>query len=189
MSKVGKKPIIIPEGVTVSLDGAVLEMKKGEHTVQLAVLPFVKTEIGDVAVDTEGTIMKNGITFTIDSNTKQAKSNWGTMRALTANALEGISGGFTKVLEIEGVGYRAAMEGENLILNIGFSHPVKYEPRKGIKLSVEKNAVTVTGIDKAMVGQTAAEIRKIRKPEPYKGKGIRYRGEVIKRKQGKKVGK
>lgn len=188
MSKVGKKPIIIPEGVTVAFDGAELELKKGEHAVKLAVLPFVKTEIGDVAVDAEGT-MKNGITFTIDSNTKQAKSNWGTMRALTANAIEGVSGGFTKVLEIEGVGYRAAMEGENLVLNIGFSHPVKYAPRPGIKLSVEKNAVTVTGIDKAMVGQTAAEIRKIRKPEPYKGKGIRYRGEVVRRKQGKKVGK
>ena len=187
MSKVGKKPIVIPEGVTVSFDGAVLELKKGEHTVNLAVLPFVKTEIGDF-VDADGTT-KHGITFTIDSNTKQAKSNWGTIRALTANAIQGVLGGFTKVLEIEGVGYRAAMEGENLVLNIGFSHPVKYAPRPGIKLSVEKNAVTVTGIDKAMVGQTAAEIRKIRKPEPYKGKGIRYRGEVIKRKQGKKVGK
>ncbi|OGM95304.1 50S ribosomal protein L6 [Candidatus Wolfebacteria bacterium RIFOXYD12_FULL_48_21] len=187
MSKVGKKPIIIPEGVTVIFDGAALELKKGENIVKMVVLQFVKTEIGDVA-DADG-VMKNAITFTIDSNTKQAKSNWGTMRALTANAIQGVLGGFTKVLEIEGVGYRAAMDGENLVLNIGFSHPVKYEPRKGIKLSVEKNAVTVTGIDKAMVGQTAAEIRKVRKPEPYKGKGIRYRGEVVRRKQGKKVGK
>ena len=187
MSKVGKKPIIIPEGVTVAFDGAALELKKGANVITMDVLQFVKTEIGEVA-DADGT-MKNAITFTIDSNTKQAKSNWGTMRALTANAIQGILGGFTKVLEIEGVGYRGAMEGENLVLNIGFSHPVKYEPRKGIKLSVEKNAITITGIDKAMVGQTAAEIRKIRKPEPYKGKGIRYRGEVVRRKQGKKVGK
>ncbi len=187
MSKVGKKPIIIPEGVTVTFDGAALELKKGEHTVVMTVLPFVKTEIGEVA-DADG-VMKNGITFTIHSNTKQAKSNWGTMRALTANAIQGVLGGFTKVLEVEGVGYRAAMEGENLVLNIGFSHPVKYAPRKGIKLSVEKNAITVTGIDKAAVGQTAAEIRKVRKPEPYKGKGIRYQGEVVRRKQGKKVGK
>lgn len=187
MSKVGKKPIIIPEGVAVTLNGASLELKKGENVVTMDVLPFIKTEIGD-APDAEG-VMKNAITFTIDSSIKQAKSNWGTMRALTANAIQGVLGGFTKVLEIEGVGYRAAMEGENLILTIGFSHPVKYEPRKGIKLSVEKNAITIVGIDKAMVGQTAAEIRKVRKPEPYKGKGIRYRGEVVKRKQGKKVGK
>jgi large subunit ribosomal protein L6 len=187
MSKVGKKPIIIPEGVSITSNGAALELKKGEHTVQVAVLPFIKVEIGE-AEDADG-VMKNAITFTIDGTTKQAKSNWGTMRALTANAIEGISAGFTKILDIEGVGYRAAMEGESLVLNIGFSHPVKYDPRKGIKLSVEKNAVTITGIDKAMVGQTAAEIRKIRKPEPYKGKGIRYRGEVVRRKQGKKVGK
>ncbi len=187
MSKVGKKPIFIPEGVTVTVDGAVLEMKKGTTVVTLPVLPFVKTEIGD-AEETEG-VMKPAVTFTIDSNTKQAKSNWGTMRALTANAIQGLVGGFSKVLEIEGVGYRVAAEGDAVVLNIGFSHPVKYSPREGIKLTVEKNTITVSGIDKALVGQTAAEIRKIRKPEPYKGKGIRYRGEVIKRKQGKKVGK
>lgn len=187
MSKVGKKPIIIPEGVTVTFDGAALELKKGEHTVKMDVLPFVKTDMDDI-VDVDGST-KHAVTFTIDSNTKQAKSNWGTMRALTANAIAGVLEGFVRVLEIEGVGYRAAMDGANLVLNIGFSHPVKYEPRKGIKLSVEKNAITITGIDKAMVGQAAAEIRKIRKPEPYKGKGIRYRGEVVRRKQGKKVGK
>ena len=180
MSKVGKKPIIIPEGVAVTFNGTALELKKGDNVVTMDVLPFVKTEIGDAA-DAEG-VMKNAITFTIDDTTKQAKSNWGTMRALTANAIQGVLGGFTKVLEIEGVGYRVAMDGENIVLNIGFSHPVKYEARKGIKLSTEKNTITITGIDKAMVGQTAAEIRKIRKPEPYKGKGIKYQGERIRHK-------
>ena len=187
MSKVGKKPIIVPEGVVATINGSVLELKKGDVATTVNILPFVKAEISDSA-DVEGGAKKE-LTLSIDSNTKQAKSNWGTMRALAANAMQGVTGGFKKVLEIEGVGYRAAMEGANLVLHIGFSHPVKYAPRKGITLAVEKNTITITGIDKAFVGQTAAEIRKIRKPEPYKGKGIRYQGEVIKRKQGKKVGK
>lgn len=186
MSKIGKKPIIVPAEVTVTQTGGVLEFKKADKTVSLKVLPFVTAEIKNEA----GADGKNvtTLTFSAESDVKQSVSNWGTIRALAANVIEGLTKGFSKVLEIEGVGYRANMEGDTLVLALGFSHPIKYTPRKGIKITSEKNVITVSGDDKFLVGQTAAEIRKYKKPEPYKGKGIKYRGEVVRRKAGKKVG-
>ena len=181
MSKIGKKPITIPDGITVEKKDGVLEVKKGDQILTVKMLPYIDIEF----TTEEG---KNVISFKPNSDLKQAVANWGTIRALTQNAIDGLKEGFIKKLELEGIGYRAMMEGENLVLTIGYSHPVKYAPRKGIKISTEKNVITVTGSDKTAVGQTAAEIRAIKKPEPYKGKGIRYQGEVIKKKAGKKAG-
>ncbi len=186
MSKVGKKPILIPEGITAADDRGILIFKKGNEEVKISVLPYVKVEIKE-ETDENGKNLRT-VNFSTHSGIKQARANWGTIRALTNNIIEGLEKGFKKALEIEGIGYRAMMDGENLVLNIGYSHPVKYNPRKGIKISVEKNVITVAGMDKSLVGQTAAEIRKIKKPEPYKGKGIRYQGEIIRRKAGKKTG-
>lgn len=176
MSKIGKKPIIIPEGSSVLVeDGSfVFKGKNGEMSVKI--LPFIKYNI-------EG----NNVVFSIDNESKQATANWGTMRSLANNAIIGVNEGFTKVLEIEGVGFKVAMDGNNLNLSLGFSHPVKFIAPEGIKLTVEKNVIKVSGIDKTLVGQTAAKIRELKKPEPYKGKGIRYQGEVIRRKEGKKA--
>jgi len=176
MSKIGKQPVNIPEKMEVKENDGMLEFKSGEKTASLKVLPFIKVE------------MKDGfLNFIPKGNSKQARSNWGTMRALVNNAVNGLVKDFEKILEIEGVGYRASMEGENLILNLGFSHPLKVVPPKGIKISVEKNTIKVSGSDKALVGKIAAEIKKKRKVEPYKGKGIRYQGEIVRRKAGKKV--
>lgn len=130
---------------------------------------------------------ENELTFTPKNEAKQTLSNWGTMRALAQNAISGAAKDFTKSLVIEGVGYRASIEGENLVLTLGYSHPVKFEVPKEIKITVEKNVVNISGADKQLVGETAAQIRRFRKPEPYKGKGIRYSDEVVKRKTGKKA--
>ncbi|MEE8131687.1 MAG: 50S ribosomal protein L6, partial [Candidatus Paceibacterota bacterium] len=137
---------------------------------------YIKIEIKD-----------NQIFFTPQNTSKQARANWGTVRSLVQNAVLGVSEGFTKVLEIEGVGYRAETQGNDLVLNVDLSHPIKISPPEGIKISTEKNTIKVFGIDKALVGGIAAKIRSVKKPEPYKGKGIRYQGEVIRRKAGKKV--
>lgn len=176
MSKIGKKIIIIPDGVEVKPVDNILEIKGKNGAIKVAALPYVKFDIIDKT-----------ISFYISDNFKQAKSNWGTFRALVQNAITGVSAGFVKTLEIEGVGYRALLDGNNLILNMGFSHPVKMITPEGIKISVEKNIIKISGADKFLVGKIAAEIRAIKKPEPYKGKGIKYQGEIIKRKEGKKV--
>ncbi|MBI5079101.1 50S ribosomal protein L6 [Candidatus Wolfebacteria bacterium] len=176
MSKIGKKSINILEGVSVEIKDGDLEIKGKRGALRVKILKYVKPEI------------KNGnLSFSIESDSKQAMANWGTIRSLAYNAVLGVSQGFEKILEIEGVGYRAAMEGNDLVLSVGFSHPVKFKPPEGIKISVEKNTIKVNGIDKALVGKAASEIRAVKKPEPYKGKGIRYKGEVIRRKSGKKV--
>ena len=176
MSKIGKKPTIIPEGVEVKLNDGVFDVKGPKGSLQVKLLAYINVD------------MKKGeIILSTKNNIKQARSNWGTMASLLTNAIEGVKDGYEKILEVEGVGFRVSMEGVNLILNVGFSHPVKFETPEGIALSTEKNTIKVTGIDKALVGVTAAKIRKIKKPEPYKGKGIRYQGEVIRRKAGKKV--
>lgn len=176
MSKIGKKPIIITEGISAEIKDENLEIKGKGGVLKVRVLKYVKPEIKD-----------GSLSFSIENDSKQTMANWGTMRSLAYNAVIGVSQGFEKILEIEGVGYRAAMEGNDLVLSVGFSHPVKFKPPEGIKISVEKNTIKVNGIDKALVGKTAAEIRAVKKPEPYKGKGIRYKGEVIRRKSGKKV--
>ncbi|NCN53032.1 50S ribosomal protein L6 [Candidatus Wolfebacteria bacterium] len=177
MSKVGKKPIVIPEGVTVKLEGETLEVKGKEGVLIVSLLSNTKVEVKEKEIEVTAT-----------ATTKQAKANWGTMRSLIQNAVSGVNEGFTKELEIQGVGYRAAMEGNTLVLNVGFSHQVKYPAPDNIKIVVEKNNIKVSGFDKHLVGQVASQIRKVKKPEPYKGKGIRYKDEVVVRKEGKKAG-
>lgn len=179
MSKVGKQPITIPENVTVSVHAddhnVVVKGPKGELTIPI---------LTGVTVSLEG----KTLTASIQSKVKQVKSNWGTERALIQNAVIGVTDGFEKTLILEGVGYRIMKEGENLTLNLGFSHPVKFEAPAGIAFEIEKNSILkIKGIDKGLVGKVAAEIRQMKKPEPYKGKGFHYEGEVVRRKAGKKA--
>jgi len=176
MSRIGKQPIIIPSGVEVKIDGnlIVVKGKKGELTQKL--VPEIKIEIKDKI-----------ITLQEPQKTKNSLALWGTFRALIFNMVEGVSNGFQKKLIIEGIGYKAALSGNKLTLNLGFSHPVIIEAPKGIEFKVEKNTILISGSDKQIVGQVAANIRIQKKPEPYKGKGIRYDGEIVRRKDGKKA--
>ncbi len=176
MSRLAKKPIKLPEGVTVKEDAGVLFFKGPKGELNVPILPFIK-------VKTEG----DSAEVFIANNVRQARSNVGTMWSLFKNASDGVSIGFSKVLQIEGIGYKAVLEGKNLMLSLGYVKPVKFEIPEGISITVEKNIVTVSGIDKQLVGETAAKIRKLKKPEPYKGKGIRYKDEIVRRKAGKKV--
>ncbi|WP_127009763.1 50S ribosomal protein L6 [Veillonella sp. CHU110] len=175
MSRVGRMPIEIPAGVTVSQNEHTLTVKgaKGELT---------RTFHPDINI----TVENNLITVTRPSDGKEHRSLHGLTRALVANMVTGVHEGFTKTLEINGVGYRAAKQGNKLALTLGFSHPVEMEAPAGITIEVPApNKIVVTGADKEVVGAVAADIRKWRKPEPYKGKGIRYEGEVVRRKAGK----
>ncbi len=181
MSRIGKLPVAIPEKVTVEVADSIVRVKgpKGELAQHVLPVVSVKIEDGQVVVERKG-------------DAKAHRSAHGLTRTLVANMVEGVSKGFRKSLEIQGVGYRAAKAGEKLNLTLGFSHPVSYDAPKGIAFTVEgTNKVHVDGIDKQQVGQVAAEIRGIRPPEPYKGKGVRYEGEVIRKKLGKagKAGK
>lgn len=176
MSRVGKKPILIPDNVEVKTEGqkVIIKGPKGEFSRQ------IRPEI-EIGIEDRKIVVKPR------QDTKQTKAFWGLTRALLANMIKGVIEGYEKKLEIEGVGYRASLEGDQLVLAIGFSHPVRIETPEGIKFFVEKNVIIVSGIDKELVGQTAARIRSVRPPEPYKGKGIRYSGEKIKRKLGKRA--
>lgn len=177
MSKIGKKLIPIPDGIQIVIEENKVKVKKG---LVESVIPVLKgvTPLKDAA----------GLIFQVEGKGKQMRSNWGTMRALVANAIEGVIKGFEKTLILEGVGYKVTKEGKNLVLSLGFSHPVKYEAPQGIEFEVEKNQmVKIKGANKEQVGQVAAELRALKKPEPYKGKGFRYSGEVIRRKAGKKA--
>lgn len=176
MSKVGKKLIIVPQGVEVKVEADTLQVKGKEGSLKLPILPYTKIEFKD-----------NQLAVTVAGSDKQASANWGTMRALAQNAVSGVSSGFMKELEIQGVGFKASLEGSNLVLNVGFSHPVKFPIPEGIKIVIEKSFIKISGFDKHLVGQVAAKIRAIKKPEPYLGKGIRYRGEAVVRKEGKKA--
>ena len=176
MSKLAKKPIIIPEGVEVKLNGSVLEFSGKEGKLTVPVLEFIAAELKD-----------GQLSFGLAKETKQGRANWGTMASLAKNAVLGVSQGFSKTLEMDGIGYKASMEGGNVVLNVGFTHPVKFTPPATVKVTVEKGLIKIFGADKFLVGETAAKIRKICPPEPYKGKGIHYLGEVIRRKAGKKV--
>jgi len=180
MSKIGKQLIAIPSGVTVTTDGGLLRVKGplGENTVSMH--RAIKAEVANNAI--QFSPIKNP-----EALNKKERSLWGTMAAHTINAIEGVTKGFEKRLEINGVGYRAAMEGATIVLSLGFSHPIKFTPPKGVEVKVEKNIIIVKGFNKDAVGQTAAEIRAFKEPEPYKGKGIKYTTEVIRRKAGKKV--
>jgi large subunit ribosomal protein L6 len=176
MSRLIKKPIVIPAGATLVQNGAVLTIKgpKGELTIALPT---------GVEVKTEGTNFWIGTTPDTQTSAIQ-----GTVWSLVKNAVEGVTNGFTKILEIEGVGYRAVLEGKELVLFLGYALPVRVPVPENVAITVDKNTIKVTGIDKDAVGQAAAEIRALKKPEPYKGKGIHYQGEVIRRKVGKKAG-
>lgn len=176
MSRLGKQPITLPAGVTASFDGGVFAMKgpKGE---------LARTFTNDVSITLEG----QTITLAPARDTDYARALWGTYAAHMHNMLTGVTEGFEKKLEIEGVGYRAEVKGEKLVLSVGFSHPVEHAIPTGISVVVEKNLVTISGVDKDLVGQFAAVVRATKKPEPYKGKGIHYVGEYILRKQGKRA--
>ncbi|MFC0245733.1 50S ribosomal protein L6 [Falsochrobactrum ovis] len=176
MSRIGKKPVPVPAGVTASVEGQIVKAKgaKGE-------LSFVVHDEVLVKMD------ENGISVDPRDQSKNARSKWGMARTMISNILTGVKDGFEKKLEINGVGYRAAMQGKNLQLSLGFSHDVVYNVPAGITVSVPKpTEIVVSGIDKQQVGQVAAEIREYRAPEPYKGKGVKYANEVIVRKEGKK---
>src|ERR1700749_3627124 len=174
MSRIGKKPVPLPKGVTASIEGQTVKVKgpKGELSVKLG--PEVSASIGD-----------DGITVTPDKNQERSAQMWGLSRTLVNNLVTGVTSGFTQKLEIQGVGYRAAVQGKNLNLQLGFSHDVAYPIPEGITITSEKpTMISVTGINKQLVGQVAAEIRGYRPPEPYKGKGVRYYGENVRRKDG-----
>jgi len=176
MSRVGKKPILIPEGVEVKIEGQKVIVKGPKGQLEKEIRPEIRIEL------------KEGKIFLSPKiQTKKTKAFWGLTRALLNNMVKGVIEGYEKKLEIEGLGYRASLEGDNLLLYVGFSHPIKVKTPPGIKFSIEKNIISVSGIDKEKVTQTAAKIRKVKPPEPYKGKGIRYLGEVIRKKVGKKV--
>jgi large subunit ribosomal protein L6 len=176
MSRVGKKPILIPPGVEIKTEGQRIVVKGPKGEIQREVRPEIKIEVK------EGKII-----FSPQQEIKKTNAFWGLTRALIFNMVKGVTDGYEKKLQIEGVGYRAGLEGDSLVLKLGFSHPVKVKQPEGIKFLVEKNIVSISGIDKELVGQSAAKIRKISPPEPYKGTGIRYFGEVVRRKAGKKV--
>ena len=177
MSRIGKKPIALPSGVTASVESGVLTVKGPKGTLAMQLLDdLVKYDIA------EGEIKVTPLT-----DAQRNRAAWGMQRTLVQNLVTGVSEGFTKVLEITGVGYRAQAQGKNLRLQLGYSHDVNFEVPEGIEIKTPDNTtVEISGIDKQKVGQVAAEIRRWRKPEPYKGKGIKYRGEYIFRKEGKK---
>lgn len=175
MSRLGKQPITIPSGVEVKLEN-------GELTVKGPKATLTQSLRDDVVVAVDG----DTITLT-PGETELAPKLWGTYASIINSMIVGVTEGFTRVLEIEGVGYRAAVQGNEIVLNVGFSHPVHLVIPDGITAEVVKNTITLTGSDKEALGQFAANVRKVKKPEPYKGKGIRYQGEYIIRKQGKKA--
>ncbi|QIB32359.1 50S ribosomal protein L6 [Ancylobacter pratisalsi] len=176
MSKIGKAPVEIPAGVTASVDGQTVKVKGPKGALEVNVVEEI------------GVKLENGaILFALRGETNRHKSMWGLSRTLVANLVEGVTKGFEKKLEISGVGYRAAVQGKNLSLALGYSHDVNYPIPEGIQIVTPKpTEIVITGIDRQKVGQVAAEIRDFRGPEPYKGKGVKYAGEFIFRKEGKK---
>ncbi len=176
MSRIGKKPILIPEGTELEMEDNKVKVKGPKGELQKEIRPEIKVEI------------KDGQVFVLPkTETKKTNAFRGLTRALIANMIKGVTQGFEKKLEIEGLGFKAQLKGNDLELSVGFTHTVEIKAPEGINFSVEKNVVTVSGIDPETVGQVAAEIRKVRPPEPYKGKGIRYAGEKVRRKVGKKA--
>lgn len=176
MSRVGKKPIEVPADVTVTIG------KNNDVTVKGPKGELARTFNADIKIEKE----ENVITLTRPSESKEHRTIHGTTRALLANMVEGVSKGFERGLELVGVGYRASLQGEKLVLNVGYSHPVEFTPEEGLVVEVPTNTkIIIKGINKERVGALASNIRQVRPPEPYKGKGIRYEGEVVRRKEGK----
>jgi len=175
MSRIGKEPVQLPGGVKVEIKGTRIKVSGGKGALERDIRPEIEIEQQD-----------GQLVFKPKGNSKRTSAYWGLTRTLVRNMVLGVDKGFAKVLAVEGVGYRAAAEGSKLILNVGYSNPVEFILPAGISAAVDKsNNITVSGIDKELVGQTAATIRDIRKPEPYKGKGIRYADEHVARKAGK----
>jgi len=174
MSRIGKKAIAIPSGIEVSVNGTLITVKKGSKSIDVETHGRVGVEVVD-----------NNINFSLVGEESQDKAYWGTYRALTNNAVVGLNEGFTKSLEINGVGYRAAVKGKVLELQLGFSHPINFDISDTLEIAVEKNIINIKGSSKQEVGQAAAKIRGFRPPEPYKGKGVKYTDEHIVRKAGK----
>ncbi|MBT7451645.1 MAG: 50S ribosomal protein L6 [Rhodospirillaceae bacterium] len=176
MSRIGQMPIEVPSGVEVKIDGAAVNMKGKRGELQAVLAPEVEANLDD-----------GKLTVVVQDESKRTQQLWGMWRANLQNMVTGVSDGFVRNLEIQGVGYRAAVQGKTLKLDLGFSHQVIFPIPEGIEIKCEKpTAIAVAGADKQRVGQVAAEIRAYRKPEPYKGKGIRYEGEYVRRKEGKK---
>jgi large subunit ribosomal protein L6 len=175
MSRIGKKPITIPAGVEVKIEATEIIVKGPKGELKQKIHPLVKIEKKD------NQILLN----IVNPDEKKQKALWGLFGSLVKNMIEGVQHGYEKKLEVVGVGYRVALKGDKILLNLGFSHQVEFEVPKGITPVVEKNIISLSGIDKQLVGETAARIRRIKKPEPYLGKGIRYFGEIIKKKVGK----
>ena len=176
MSRVGKYPVDVPAGVTVNLADRILSAKGKLGSLSLTLTDLVDAKVED-----------NKVAIIPRSNAARNRMMWGTTRALVASMVKGVSEGFTKTMEITGTGFRAAVTGKNLVINLGFSHDVVYPVPEGITITTPKpTLITITGVDKRQVGQVAAEIRGYRPPEPYKGKGVKYEGEQIRRKEGKK---
>ena len=179
MSRIGRKPIAIPSGVTVSVDGSTVKVKGPKGELSRTFEPSMKIRIEN-----------NEVLVERPSDDKRERALHGLTRALVANMVTGVTEGFKKTLEIVGVGYRAEKKGKDLMVSVGYSHPVKYPEPAGITLSTPApTTIVIEGIDKQKVGQVAAELREFRPPEPYKGKGIRYQGEQVRRKAGKTAGK
>lgn len=176
MSRIGKKTILIPSGVEVSVNENLVRVKGPKGELERETRPEISVVVEN-----------NEIKFIPRKENKKNSAFWGLTRTLVNNMVQGVTEGYEKKLQIEGVGYRAVLEGKDLVFQVGFSHPVKVTPPDGITFAVEKNIVSVSGINKEKVTQTAAEIKRIKPPEPYKGKGIRYEGEIIKKKVGKKA--
>jgi large subunit ribosomal protein L6 len=175
MSRIGRKPITIPSGVNITLDNTFITVKGPKGTLSRELHKDMKLVVGETEISVER-----------PSDNKLHRSLHGTTRSVVANMVSGVTEGFAKNLELVGVGYRANKTGDKLVLNVGYSHPVEIEPEGGIEFDVPTNTkITVKGIDKELVGATAAKIRSVREPEPYKGKGIKYEGERILRKEGK----
>lgn len=176
MSRIGKKPITVPNSVEIKLEKEKVIAKgpKGELEVSIpGEIKVEQNERGEVVVSEK-------------KQNKKSKALWGTVRSLISNAIEGVEKGFVKELQIKGVGYRGEIQNENLVLKVGFSHPVEIKKIEGIDFAVTKDIISVSGIKKDLVGRVAAQVRKVRPPEPYKGKGIRYKNEVVVMKEGKK---
>jgi large subunit ribosomal protein L6 len=176
MSRLGKKPIAIPAGVEVKIQGRKVSVKGPRGELSREFRDEISIEIKD-----------NNVVLAPRIKTKLSMKLWGTYASLLKSMLEGVTKGFSKKLLMEGIGFRGALQGQELTLFLGFSHPVKFAAPDGIELQIDKNLITVSGIDKEIVGRTASRLRAIKKPEPYKGKGIRYQDEIIKRKAGKKA--
>ncbi|MCD5384983.1 MAG: 50S ribosomal protein L6 [Candidatus Pacebacteria bacterium] len=179
MSRIGKRPIILPDSVEIEINGTTIVVKGPKGELSRDIRPEILLQVEDGKINFKPVV-----------NNQRNRAFWGLTRTLVDNMVKGVTEGYVTKLQIEGVGYKAVPEGEGLVLRVGFSHPVNIDSQDGIKFLVERNIVSVSGIDKELVTQTAARIRKIKPPEPYKGKGIRYVGEIVRRKVGKKaVGK